>query len=344
MKRQKISGEQLTGFESLLASIHIDSLSATPYAKRYLQHILAHKKFYIHLYAHLLELAITNCNKAKKDICLVDYGAGNGLMGLFAKYCGFGKVYINDLSNDFLHAAIAVSDAVQISPDGFITGDIENVQAYFGQLPLDVIVGTDVIEHIYNLDHFFATVKKINPYMITVMNTASNPVNPFRIRQLKAMQLKDEFEGGTPDDRVLFGAVEHASFIELRKRIISLISNGNLTAEEEVKLATLTRGLYKTDIEKAVQKYIAEKKWPVALSHPTNTCDPTTGSWTERMLSFEEYKTIYGNAGFSVEVHDGFYNAFEPTLKSKLLFFANLIIPFAAHKLSQSITLVGKPV
>lgn len=337
-----ITSKELAGFENLLSSVKVDTLSISPYAARYLQHILEHKKYYCHIYAHILSLALQNTKKKKEDICLLDYGAGNGLMGLLAKYCGFEKVFINDLSTDFLVAARELSIAIQIQPDGFIEGDIENVKKYFSALPPDVIIGSDVIEHIYDLADFFKTVKQVNPAMVTVMSTACNPANSFKVKEFKKLQIKDELYGGSPSDHALFGEVAIEPFIETRRKMITAYTMDKLTGAEINDLSMLTRGLRKDDIEKAVEKYIISKILPVPLSHPTNTCDPVTGSWSERLLDFDEYKTVYDNAGFEVKFYDGFYNEYEGNLKSRLLYFVNKIIPFAEYRLSPFITLVGK--
>ncbi len=340
---QAISEKELAGFENLLSSVNIEQLDISPYAKRYGQHILSHKKYYCRIYAHLLNLALKNSGKNKRDICLVDYGAGNGLMGLLAKYCGVGKVFINDMNAGFLDAAKKLSQAIEIFPAGFIEGDIEEVKNIFENSSPDIIVGTDVIEHIYSLEDFFKTVKEINPLTVTVMSTACNPANYFKIKEIKKLQIKDELYGGTPGDHALFGETAIEPFIEIRRKVISTSAGDKLASEEINKLAILTRGLRKDDIEKAVEKYVFEKIWPVLLSHPTNTCDPVTGSWSERLLSFDEYKTIYAAAGFAVGFYNGFYNEYEATVKSKILSIVNNLIPLTGHKLSPFITLVSKP-
>lgn len=337
-----ITSNELAGFESLLSSVNVDTLSISPYAKRYLQHILQHKKYYCRIYAHLLSLALQNTRKKKKDICLLDYGAGNGLMGLLAKYCGFGKVFINDLAADFLLAARELCNALQLQPDGFVEGDVESVKKYGNTLFPDVVVGSDVIEHIYDLNIFFRTIQEINPAMVTVMSTACNPVNPFKVKEFKQLQIKDELYGGTPADHALFGEAAIEPFIETRRKIITAYAQDKLTGTEINDLAALTRGLRKDDIEKAVEKYTVSKILPATLSHPTNTCDPVTGSWSERLLGFDEYEAVYANAKFEVKFYNGFYNEYEGNLKSRLLYLVNKIIPFVAHRLSPYITMVGK--
>ncbi|MEI2747673.1 MAG: hypothetical protein V9E88_02790 [Ferruginibacter sp.] len=85
----------------------------------------------------------------------MDYGAGNGLLGIFARYCGFGRVALNDIDLPFLEAARKLSQALHIDMDAFIEGDISQVKDHPYAKQLNAIAGTDVIEHIYNLDDFF---------------------------------------------------------------------------------------------------------------------------------------------------------------------------------------------
>jgi 2-polyprenyl-3-methyl-5-hydroxy-6-metoxy-1,4-benzoquinol methylase len=348
-----ISPAQLEQFEQLLAEVDINALEITSYAKRYLQHIIRHKKYYLRIYARLLDLivqtppAVTNPGGGFQGIniaqvSVLDYGAGNGLLGLLAKYAGFGKVYCNDLSADFLSAAKQLAAAMKISLDGFIEGDIEQVKEYFTNAVPDVIVSTDVLEHIYNLEYFFSTVKRINPAMLTVMSTACNPAHYFKVKAFEKLQVKDELYGGAPGDNALFGETAMEPFIEIRKKIIADYGGNRLNDEMVNKLATATRGLRKDDVEKVAEKFIHSGILPAVIPHPTNTCDPETGSWSERLLSFEEYKQIYSNAGFEVQFYDGFYNEYESSLKSRMLSLLNRLIPFAGNRLSPFVILVGK--
>lgn len=355
-----ITKRELTGFENLLSVVDTDRLDINPYAKRYLQHILLHKKYYCRIYARLINLAVENfkikaqsaainpgsglikTSPSKQNICLVDYGAGNGIMGLLAKYAGIEKVFINDINADFINAAKQLSQQLHIFPDGFIEGDIERVQLYCKDPLPDIIVGTDVIEHIYSLDDFFQSVKKINPAMVTVMSTACNPANHFKVKEFIRLQIKDELHGGTPDDGVLFGETAIEPFIKIREGIIKAHGEGKLSPEAISLLAKTTRGLRKEDIEKAVDNYISHQVVPPVLLHPTNTCDPNTGSWSERLLGFDEYKDIYSNAGFTIAFYNGFYNEYESGFKCNLLFFANRIIPLTGFSLSPFIILAGR--
>ena len=48
-------------------------------------------------------------------------------------------------------------------------------------------------------------------------------------------------------------------------------------------LARQTRGLNRTDIERAVQSFLETCRMPMPR-HPTNTCDPYTGNWQEQLI------------------------------------------------------------
>ena len=59
-----------------------------------------------------------------------------------------------------------------------------------------------------------------------------------------------------------------------------------------------------------------------------NTCDPITGSWTERILPIKNYRHLA--APLFVEIHKGFYNSYQRGLKgiaSRMLNFL-LRLPF----------------
>jgi len=315
-----------------------------PYCRSYLQYIIQHRKYYCRIYVHILSLALAHSRMEKENTCLVDYGAGNGVLGIFAKFAGFHQVFINDITPDFLHAAKELAAALKIPVDGFIEGNINEVQSCFSVDKPGLIVGSDVIEHIYDLENFFTSIQQINPAMTTVFTTASNPFNPVKVWQLKKIQLKDELHGGSPDEDTLYGELPEPSFISTRKIIIRDYAAGSLDETAIDAMAASTRGLIKKDIESAVDSYTKNKFLPVILNHPTNTCDPTTGSWSERLMSLQEYESVYAAAGFRVCCYNGFYNQYESSLKSRLMLLLNKLIPFTGHRLAPFICLVGKPV
>jgi 2-polyprenyl-3-methyl-5-hydroxy-6-metoxy-1,4-benzoquinol methylase len=303
---------------------------------------LQHKKYYLAIYADVLQKLAQHSAQKKTAIELVDFGAGNGLLGIFAKFCGFNKVFINDIDMKFVDAAKSLAIQLEISINGFITGDIDSVENYLQNEKPTAIIGTDVIEHIYDLDHFFSVVRKINPSMVSVLTTASNPENYFKTRMLKKIQLKDELEGGTTDEHALFGEHSHEPFLKIREQIIGKHGEG-LSSLKITELAKATRGLNTPDILGALQQYKLSGKMPVPPFHPTNTCNPLNGSWTERILSLEEYISLYAAAGFTCKFYAGFYNDLEGNVAERFVKkMLNAAITTVGKKISPYIVIVGE--
>ena len=331
----------ILSFEKKLAAINADDITDQPYCKKYFLHLLQNKRYYLTIYTHVLKLLLVHSRLKKEELVVVDYGAGNGLLGLFAKHCGFNKVYINDLDENFLKAAEKLSLLLNIKINGLIKGDIDNVSNALASEPPQAIIGTDVIEHIYNLDVFFSQLQQLNPGITSVFTTGSNTANLYKTRRLKKLQLKDEYKGWLPGEEGIFlGDGSADSFENSRRKIIDeyFVS---LSAAEKEQLVIHTRGLIKADILLAGQKYLQDKILPPLLKHPTNTCDPLSGSWTERLLTIDEYKFIYDNAAFKLKVYNGFYNQYSMSFKSKLMKVANICIKIFGKRVSPFIFLAG---
>lgn len=334
--------KKIASFASLLDHINVEALDSSPYTKRYLQHLLSHKYYYLAIYAQVLDNALEQTNKQVNELNLLDFGAGNGLLGMFAKHCGFSKVFLCDMIANFVHASQLVAKQLDIQIDGFITGELPAVKEVLQTSRPDIIAGTDVIEHIYNLDQFFAEIKSINPQMITVFTTASNPANYFKVQKLRKLQLKDELVGGDPEDFALAGEEKHAAYLSIRKAIIS----EHFPELEETatgKLAAATRGLRRPDIIAFVNYYLVHHSFPSVPADPFNTCHPETGSWSERILPVADYRQVYAKHGFLLEIKNGFYNHFEGGLKSTAGYFMNLLIKILGKKTAPFITLTGFP-
>ena len=283
--------QEIKSFSLVLSQNKLTSHLNNDYSGRYLKHLVHNRHYYLDIYAHVFEKVLSNCNLNRENMTIIDYGAGNGLMGLFAKYCGFGKVIINEIDKTFLLASQSLAKKLSINIDKFIEGDISVVKRETTELKPDAIVATDVIEHIYCLDDFFSTLKSINPNITSVFTTGSNPANYFKVKKLRQLQVKDEFEGGSPDDFTLFGHEPHKAYFDIRKDIIreQLI---NETDDLLNQFASKTRGLQKKDILSAIEMYRKTGMMPKTPVEQFNTCHPETGSWTERILNLNEYKRI----------------------------------------------------
>lgn len=330
----------IIAFEKKLEFVVVNDISTELYCKKYLTHLLKHTTYYLAIYADVLQKLIKHSSKPKESISLIDYGAGNGLLGIFAKFCGFKKVFINDIDAKFVNASQKLAIQLNIKIDGYLTGDISTAEEYFKYEAPDAIAGTDVIEHIYNLEDFFASLQRINQSMVSVFTTASNPENYFKVRMLKKLQLKDELKGGTPDDHALFGEYPLEPFIKIREQIIRKHAD-NLSDTSIIDLAKATRGKNEEDIIAVVEQYTISGKLPPQPADDTNTCNPLNGSWTERILSLKEYSILYKTAGFIPTFYNGFYNVYEGDFSKYLKKALNLGISILGKKISPYIVIVS---
>ncbi len=183
-------------FSEQLQRVSVDELHLEAYPAKYLHQLLEHKIYYLHMYAVVMNKATEEAGCSIEEMIIIDYGCGNGLLGLFAKFCQCKAVYLNDQNASFLNAAKKLADALAIEVEEFVEGDIETVETYFSNKTVPTaIVGTDVIEHIYDLDKFFTTISRINHKMVTVFTTASVTDNYFKTKQLMKLQYADEHVG-----------------------------------------------------------------------------------------------------------------------------------------------------
>lgn len=340
MKDAANFSESITAFEKLLDEVIIENISPEIYCRKYLGHLLQHKRYYLTIYADVFEKLIVHSDKNAAEIILIDFGAGNGLLGIFAKFCGFKKVYINDIDEKFVAASQALALQMNIPMDGYISGDIHAVQLLFNNEIPGAIVGTDVIEHIYNLEDFFSTLKKINPSLVSVFTTASNPKNFFKVRQLKKLQVRDEYKGGSPADSILFGDKPLEPFFKIRQNLIQSRLE-NIDAKTLFSLAKATRGMNEKDILSAIKQYKVNGSIPLPPLHPTNTCNPLSSSWTERILPLSEYYSLYNSNGMKLMIYDGFYNIFKKGLAKVLNEVLNIAVRSLGRHFAPYIIFVG---
>lgn len=303
----------IRSFTSKFFNINSKLVGIRDYPGRYLDHILSHLDYYSSIYKYVIEIATQATKKPVQELSVLDFGAGNGLLGMYAKHYGFKQVWMNDVAGDFLKAAEGLAQTVKINIDGFIQGDEEAVLDYFKSINScpDIIIATDVIEHIYDLEKFFSALKILNPDLIHVFTTASNPYNFFKVRKLRKLQYQDEFLGysGNSDDYSFHNTGTALSFLKQREKIIAG-SFPQLSHDEIFELTKRTRGKIKRDIIDRVNKYILTQEMPVVYKDPYWICDPETGSWTERVLPVNMYEEIYRKNGFSFRMFNGYYDSY----------------------------------
>jgi 2-polyprenyl-3-methyl-5-hydroxy-6-metoxy-1,4-benzoquinol methylase len=317
-----IPEKNIQSFLQLLSTVDQQSVTDDYYCSNYFSHLLKNGEYYLTLFHQVLNTVVLQCKKQPHQICLIDFGCGNGWLGLYAKYCGFNKVVLIDNNEVFATAALNLSRKLNIDVE-VICGD-ENQLTHFRA---DALVATDVMEHIYDLPQFLQSIDQINSNLVTVFTTASNPWNPMVVKKLKALQIQDEWHGNKGGD--LMGDA-HPSYHSLREKIIRT----NMPDAENIEnLVMSTRGLAGKDLHDAVINYTESGRLPKPAPG-VNTCHPITGSWTERIYSTKEIHTIFTASEFDYEISPGFYNTFNGGVKSVLKKVLNVLISIFGKRIA----------
>ncbi|MFV0472371.1 MAG: class I SAM-dependent methyltransferase [Paludibacteraceae bacterium] len=287
--------------------LNIDELLISPYNKRYFKRYQQHLDYYLDSYAYLLSNAISKLDKPVSSAVFLDYGGGCGLLSYFAIELGFKNVIYNDVYDVSIADVKVISRHLQLHIDKFIWGDIHQVTKSLNQSKIypDLICSFDVLEHIYDINNWFLQLKEFNHPFQLFFKTSANGKNPLVNRHLKKMQRIDELHGVEKQE----GWKErdlNSSFLSERKKIIRN-NFEQLTDGEVSRLSVLTRGLNEEDIKKEILYYITNGTFRYKINHSTNTCDPYTGNWTEKIIDTKSLSEYLRSLGFECNVTNSLY-------------------------------------
>lgn len=280
------------------------------YNQRYLGQKLSVLERQLKLDADLLELSLSDWNGPLADFVFVDYGAGSGILAFLAKELGIGTVVYEDIYEVSCADATRVAQVLGLPLDHVVCGDVEELVSYLRRagLVVNAIASYDVLEHIYDVeDHFrqLASAPLAPGFFRLVYASGANIKNRRYVRSTMKAQRADENEDRTPE----WGHKERdtlRAFVDLRRDMIREHAP-ELAAEQVELLARATRGLRKDDIEKCVAEYQATGTISYRPDHPTNTCDPLTGNWSEHLIEPSWLEGVLRDAGFRARTLAGEY-------------------------------------
>ena len=288
--------------------------------------MLPHIEYYLEIYHRSINLMIRRLGKKAGDIIMVDYGGGHGFLSLTAKQMGIGNVIYIDLNPLAVETVKAVSSQVGITPDYILQGNSVELKHWCkenGVVP-DVVLGMDVIEHVYRLEGFFDDLYATNPNLFMLFTTGSTPFNPWVKKRLRRIMEQDELGHGG-----------RTGYFQLRKQFI-IRNYPNMSDLEADVWSSDTRGLTYPDILNAVDSH-----HPNRQIDNYNTCDPATGNWTERILPIANYQQLAAYYHATVEVELGYYNSHGRGLKRMVAKIVNPLIRITnCRKLAPFITLL----
>ena len=268
--------------------------------------------FSIETSAHLLYRSILLKQKPVSEIVIMDYGAGIGTLFILAKMIGCRKVIYNDLFEEWKNSAQQILQALQVSVDEYIVGDINSTlnSLKLKQIQCDIIASRNVIEHIYRLDVFYGLIYHHQPGALIYSSTTANFYNP-----------------ATHIQHILMHRRYEKIFYEQRKEIIMDKIPG-ISLVDAGRLSKKARGLGGEElIQELADLKSIDKRLPVKDLY-TNTCDPYNGVWAEHLLSFPTYRNLIGQ-NFITKIEPGFWDThYNSPLKNVMAKMLNSIIRF----------------
>lgn len=338
---QRLEQNKKEEFISLLEKLNVDDLAISDYNKIYLKKHLESLTYSVNLAWQILELGLKKIDKPIGKITMAEIGGGTGIISLLAKSLGFGKVIYSDTYAQSCKDFEVISTALGLKPDEIVCGSIDELIKSHKNT-IDLMVSRDVLEHIYNPELFFKQSIENFKGAILVHNTSANIYNIFKQKYFKKIQQLDEWEGNSnqfkPGDSV-------ESFYKMRLNFISKNFPNLSTTRREV-LAAITRGKIFSDIKKDVEDYLLTEKLPALPKHPTNTCDPSNGNWTEHLLTFENYESFVKEFNYKTEWQFAPYDEWRNKgLKRMALKILNFQIKYSgklARFISPAIIMIAK--
>lgn len=273
-----------------LRAIDFQKLDISEYSRNYILRMMPSIDYYLQIYGSCIRKVLCEIGRPASELAVVDYGGGHGFLSCLLKKMGFGKVIYIDFNPLAVNAVKIIGKTLGYGPDETLEGGSDVLRewcAKSGVAP-QILFGMDVIEHVYRLDLFFSDLVAINPCMRMIFTTGSTPYNPMVGRRLRKVMVSDELG-------------PNGFLAQRRVRIAQHFPN--LDEDMLDYWAAQTRGLTFADTISAVEN--GRAKLP---ADPYNTCDPETGSWTERILPLKEYQHIVEACGLQVSVGSGFYN------------------------------------
>lgn len=283
------------------------SLDISDYCKRYFGDQKRNLRTVLQTQAFVLAWSVAPFDRPVSELTFLDYGGGTGVLSLLARETGLGTVLYNDVYPVSCRDAAVIGHLLGLSADHYIVGDIADMLEYLDAngIGCDAVGGNDVIEHIYDVAGFYRKLAAWSTApLVTVMASDANPANPRVVRRLMRIQQRMEY-----DDRVPSWGHKPVdtteSYLRARRKIIQ---NGSwdLSPDQVDRLAILTRGMKKCDIERCVDDFVRTGSLPIATKHPSNTCDPYTGNWCEHLIDLQWLKNVTQDAGFSTRLIGGF--------------------------------------
>lgn len=320
-----------------LGACDVKALDISDYNKRYMGHYVERLESSLQLYTDILLRSLSGSGIAPGESTLVDYGGGCGMLSLLARELGVGGVVYSDIYDVSCRDARVIGESLGLSADHYVEGDVDDLLGFLkeNKLVCHAVASHDVIEHIYDMEEFIQKIALISDSRLTfVMTSSANILNPNAVRQISRKQIAHEHQ----DRQGEWGSKERdslKSYLKIRREaIVARLKERECEVDESTieELARNTRGMMVADSLRCADEYLKTKRMPAPPGHPTNTCDPMTGNWSEHLMDQPYLVGLLTKAGFRARVCKGYYGSSGSTLKSIVKKSLNIAIRLSGEQ------------
>lgn len=350
-----INTSELYSFEEILQvarqlekdiiKLDFESLDLHESVKSYFRFDLTKIKYVSECNAYIIFNILNSLKINLKDHLIIDHGAGLGFFSFLLKRLG-AQCICHDISIEYIEGIKILAQELNSIPDYYVIGDTDKlIEFCTTQMLKPTGLGSrNVIEHLPDYQQFFNQLSVLSPVSFcAVITTSANIHNPI-VRKIhhKIHQQYENLGSNIDMDNPSINSANCG--MKLRIEIIQT-HFPKLDQKTIIKLAKNNRGFVKSKIINRVNEYLNTYILPLPFPEPSNTCDPLTGAWVERLVLANDYKNAANFAKFNFEILPGFYNTqYESILKNliasllnKFLFRKNpwrlMMSPFLAMKL-----------
>lgn len=333
--------------EKDIRNLDIERIQVHESVKSYLRFDLKKLSYVTDCNAFLLHHALKDMPAIDESSVLIDHGAGIGLFALLVKRVGL-SCLCHDISPEYIEGIRELGRLLDATPDFFVVGDTMDLVDFCksNHLHIKALVSRNVIEHLPDYKIFFKELFMLSEQPFTmIFSTSANIHNPMVRHIHRKIHHNYEYHGAPAEmDNPTLNSANCG--MVLRKEIIRN-EFPNLNEDLLNKLAVLNRGFTKHDILERVKLFSESGVLPKPLPHPSNTCDPYTGVWVERLVPVSDYRHSATDAGFEFQTLKGFYNThYAKSILNLIALLLNFILkllpsrhvslsPFLAMKLTK---------
>ena len=292
-----------------LLELDLDAIEISDYTREYLRSMVQDLEETLGRFTQVIHAGLKSSNNEIETLSILEFGGGAGLLSLLALEAGAKEVVYNDIFLGSCEDVKKIAGACNLELSDVICGSHIDLVNHLNEIDqhIDLVLSYDVIEHVYDVSEMLLSFSKLKsvPRSI-VFGSGANIKNPFYVRHVRKIQIDVELN----DRKHYVGHKERdslASYLTLRKKMI-LTYRSDLSDFEIELLATNSRGLIKSDIEKLVDSYCDTKIMNYTPIHPTNTCDPVTGNWCEQLIDHKDLVNLASRYFNCVEIRKGRYS------------------------------------